>query len=166
MLLQGSCHCGVVKFTVESVTPHPFMRCYCDVCRKTQGGGGFAINLGARSKTLTVSGQRSVRTYRARGETVSGGVAEGGCSYLRRKFCGICSSALWCEDPRWPELLHPFASAIDTTLPKTPEVVHIMLGSVPDWVSLDRRKKHLYFDDYPDESIESWHRRHGLIGTE
>ena len=166
MLLQGSCHCRVVKFTVESVTPYPFMRCYCEVCRKTQGGGGFAINLGARSKTLTVSGQRSVRTYRARGETVSGGVAEDGCSYLRRKFCGICGSALWCEDPRWPELLHPFASAIDTTLPRTPEAVHIMLGSVPDWVSFDRRKKHLYFEDYPDESIESWHRRHGLIGTE
>mgnify|MGYP001455151632 FL=1 len=164
MLLQGSCHCCVVKFTVESVTPYPFMRCYCEVCRKTQGGGGFAINLGARSKTLTVSGRRSVRTYRARGESVSGGIAKNGCSYLRRNFCGICGSALWCEDPRWPDLVHPFASAIDTKLPRTPELIHIMLGSVPNWVPLDKGKKHLYFDDYPDESIENWHRRHGLIG--
>ena len=164
MLLQGSCHCRVVKFTVESVTPYPFMRCYCEVCRKTQGGGGFAINLGARSKTLTVSGRRSVRTYRARGESVSGGPAEDGFSYLRRNFCGICGSALWCEDPRWPDLVHPFASAIDTTLPETPEAIHIMVNSVPDWVSLDKGKKHLYFDDYSDETIENWHRRHGIIG--
>jgi len=23
------------------------MRCYCSICRKTAGGGGYAINLGA-----------------------------------------------------------------------------------------------------------------------
>ena len=164
MLLQGSCHCRVVKFSVESVTPYPFMRCYCEVCRKTQGGGGFAINLGAQSKNFSVTGRRSVRTYRARGKSVAGGADEDGFSYLRRNFCGICGSALWCEDPRWPDLVHPFASAIDTPLPKTPKATHIMLSSVPDWVYLDRRKKHAHFDCYPDESIEDWHRRHGLIG--
>jgi hypothetical protein len=30
------------------------MHCYCSICRKTQGGGGFAINIGARYDTLVI----------------------------------------------------------------------------------------------------------------
>ncbi len=45
MLLEGSCHCGAVKFSVESYTPYPYMRCYCSICRKTAGGGGYTINI-------------------------------------------------------------------------------------------------------------------------
>ena len=45
MKLNGSCHCGTVKFEVESRTPQPFMHCYCTICRKTQGGGGYTINI-------------------------------------------------------------------------------------------------------------------------
>jgi hypothetical protein len=44
MRLEGSCHCGAVRFRVESHTPYPYMRCYCSICRKTQGGGGYAVN--------------------------------------------------------------------------------------------------------------------------
>ena len=29
MHLEGSCHCGSVKFSVESNEFLPFMRCYC-----------------------------------------------------------------------------------------------------------------------------------------
>src|SRR3546814_2581266 len=42
MQLTGSCHCGAVRFTVDSVNPYPYQRCYCSICRKTQGGGGYA----------------------------------------------------------------------------------------------------------------------------
>ena len=35
MKLEGSCHCGAVRFSVESHEPVPFMRCYCSICRKT-----------------------------------------------------------------------------------------------------------------------------------
>lgn len=45
MKLQGSCHCGAVKFTVATKTPQPFMHCYCSICRKTQGGSGAVINI-------------------------------------------------------------------------------------------------------------------------
>jgi len=40
---QGGCHCGAVRFTVESRTRQPYMWCYCSICRKTAGGGGYAI---------------------------------------------------------------------------------------------------------------------------
>lgn len=40
MYLEGSCHCGAVRFGVESPHPYPYQRCYCSICRKTAGGGG------------------------------------------------------------------------------------------------------------------------------
>jgi hypothetical protein len=48
MVLEDSCHCGAVRFSLESEHPYPFNLCYCSICRKTAGGGGFAINPGGR----------------------------------------------------------------------------------------------------------------------
>ena len=44
-----------------------------------------------------------------------------------------CGSALWLYDKRWPDLVHPFASAIDTPLPVPPRSTHLMLIKAP-WV--------------------------------
>ena len=41
MLLEGSCHCGAIRFRVRSAHPCPFNLCYCNICRKTGGGGGL-----------------------------------------------------------------------------------------------------------------------------
>lgn len=105
------------------------MRCYCSICRKTAGGGGYAINLGADYASLTVEGEEHLSIYRARLES-------GEASTGQRHFCRHCGSALWLYDPTWPELVHPHASAIDTPLPLPPEHVHMMLGSrAPGWRS-------------------------------
>ena len=155
MTHEGSCHCCAVSFTVEAPHPYPFNLCYCSICRKTAGGGGFAINLGALADTLEVAGAEHVRTYRAR-------MDDGSTSPGERRFCGLCGSALWLWDPRWPELLHPHASAIDTALPVPPERTHLMLADRAPWVEAcvgpgDRR-----FDGCPDESLADWHERHRL----
>jgi hypothetical protein len=93
----------------------------------TRAAGGFAINLGGRFRSLKVDGGEHIRVYRARvGDTGDGP----GLSPLERRFCGECGSMLWCWDPRWPDLVHPFASAIDTELPVPPERTHLMLESV------------------------------------
>ena len=120
MKLEGSCHCGAVKFTVASHTPYPYMRCYCSICRKTAGGGGYAINImgDARSRSPCAAASSSA-CYRARIRDKAG--ARGTLSPARRHFCAKCGSALWVWDPRWPEWVYPFASAIDTPLPKPPE---------------------------------------------
>jgi hypothetical protein len=154
MLLKGSCHCGAVRFTVESPHPYPFNLCYCSICRKTAGAGGFAINLSADAETLEVEGAENLRSYHAKIET--------GESEAERKFCGLCGSALWLWDPRWPELLHPHASAIDSDLPVPPEHTHLMLGSKAGWVEPWVRPGDKTFDTYPDEGIADWHRRLGL----
>ncbi len=160
MRLEGSCHCGAVRFTVESRHPYPFNLCYCSICRKTAGGGGLAINLGADATTLRVEGEEHIRTYRARMIDSASGVETR--SSGERRFCGECGSALWLWDPTWPELVHPHASAIDTDLPTPPEHTHLMLASKASWVEPCIREHDRTFDGYPEESIAAWHQRLGL----
>lgn len=154
MEMKGSCHCGAVRFTCESHTPQPYMRCYCSICRKTAGGGGFAINLAADHATFKVEGEAHVRLYQA--------VIDGAKSEHHRHFCGQCGSPLWAWHSGWPDLVHPYASAIDTPLPKPTQFVDIMLGSAAPWVALHPGDHIDRFDEYPAESIEGWHRARGL----
>src|SRR5215204_5829822 len=65
MHLEGSCHCGAVRFSVEAQSPVPFMHCHCSICRKTADSGGFAINLGAKAATLKVRGEKHLGRYHA-----------------------------------------------------------------------------------------------------
>ncbi len=159
MQLDGSCHCGAVRFTCESRAPYPFMYCYCSICRKTAGGGGFAINLHADADSLHVEGEGHIVVYRAwldHPHRKRRSVGE-------RRFCKRCGSALWVWDPGWPELMHPFASAIDTPLPEPPERVHILLDSKPGWVPVPQGRNERHFSGYPDEFLIQWHERHGLV---
>jgi hypothetical protein len=157
--LEGGCRCGAVRFSVDSHTPHPYQLCYCTICRKTAGGGGFAINLMGDAGTLKVRGRRRMAIYRARLEG-----ADGACrtSSARRHFCSKCGSALWVADPEWPELVHPFASAIDTPLPTPPSKVHLMLRYKASWVVPAFSRGDARFREYPKDSIEQWHRKRGL----
>ena len=156
MQLEGSCQCGAVQFKLESHTPVPYQRCYCSICRKTQGGGGYTINLGGDAKSMQVRGREHITIYHAKirnpGQPEETSTAE-------RHFCKHCGTYLWLFSPEWPELIHPFASAIDTPLPVPPEITHMMLGSKASWVEVDQKPDDLLFDQYPEESIADWHAR-------
>jgi len=154
MLLKGSCHCGAVRFSLESPHPYPFNLCYCSICRKTAGGGGFAINLSGSYDSMQVEGGDHISVYHA--------LIDGETSPGQRHFCRHCATALWVYDPRWPELVHPFASAVDTELPRPPERTHLMLGSKASWVEVRAGDQDRCFAEYPDESITQWHERLGL----
>lgn len=155
MHLEGSCHCGSIRFGVESTEPVPFMRCYCSICRKTAGTGGYAINLGADRRTFQLhGGQGDIKVYRA--------VIDGKESSGQRHFCGRCGTALWIHDENWPELIFPHAGAIDTSLPVPPENVHASLDSKAPWAEVEGRPGDARFAKFPDESLAAWHRRHGL----
>ena len=160
MHLEGSCHCGKVKFAVESAEPVPFMRCYCSICRKTAGTGGYAINLGAVMRTMRVTGKRYLRIYRAR--LPNGDNAGTHLSSARRCFCAHCGSALWVWDPTWPELVHPHAGAIDTPLPVPPGNVHCLVGSKAPWVRVEGGPNDPQFEHYPCMSLALWHQDKGL----
>src|SRR5260370_28754428 len=110
--LEGACRCGPVKFPFASHTPYPYQRCYCSICRKSAGGGGYAINIMGVADTLKVKGRRAIRVWHAMIDDALGSAA--------RHFCRHCGTPLWVSDEGRPELVHPFASAIDTTLPVPP----------------------------------------------
>jgi len=155
MLLEGSCHCGAVSYTVTAHEPVPYLRCYCSICRKTAGTGGYAVNLGADKRTLKVRGAEHLSVYRAtldNGETSTG----------QRHFCSRCGTALWLYDPTWPDLVHPHAGAVDTPLERPADVTHMMLAFKPDWVDAHVRPADDTFDGYPEETLAEWHRRHHL----
>ena len=139
LTLEGSCRCGKVSFTVASHTPQPYQLCYCSICRKTAGGGGYAINLSAVSDSLRV---------------------EGGEELPVAPF--VDPAAADAHPGAWPDLVHPFASAIDSKLPTPPERVHLMLRYKPSWVVPDIGPHDRTFDEYPEESIADWHKRRGL----
>ena len=157
MKLKGSCHCRRVDFSLESDHPYPYNLCYCSICWKTAGGGGYAINLSGDADSLQVKGDADVKVYQARIADPDTGQTT--LSPARRHFCAHCGSALWAWDPRWPELIHPFASAIDTPLPLPPERTHLMLASRANWVELHADPQDHQFESYPDESIAEWHTR-------
>jgi hypothetical protein len=158
-LLEGSCRCGAARFSVQSHAPYPYQLCYCSICRKTQGGGGFAINLSADNKSLKMKGGRAIGMFRAKIAD-----AEGHChtSTGQRNFCTGCGAGLWLYDPEWPDLIHPFASVIDTRLPVPPSKVHLMLKFKAPWVKPDFGRGDKKFQLYPKQSIEDWHRQRGL----
>ncbi|MFF7709710.1 GFA family protein [Pseudomonas sp. NPDC007930] len=158
MHLEGSCHCRAVTFSLNSAHPYPYQRCYCSICRKTQGGGGYAINLGGDASSLTVKGKQHISVYHAK---MRGG-GEETTSSAERHFCNQCGSGLWLFSPEWPELIHPFASAIDTDLPVPPEHTHLLIDSKATWVEVQGGADDKRFDGYPQESIADWHQRLGL----
>lgn len=164
MLLEGSCHCGAVRFSVRSAHPYPFNLCYCSICRKTAGSGGYGINLSGDFETLSIEGAADIKVYRARFRDGTSG--EEVQSHCERSFCGLCGSALWVWSSEWPALLHPFASAVDTPLPRPPERTHLMLGSKAPWVEVRADTQDKTFEAYPDESIAAWHERLGLEATD
>lgn len=68
---------------------------------------------------------------------------------------------LWLWDHQWPELIHPFSSAIDTELPVAEELVCVRGDSKPEYVRWPEGRKEV-FEGFGGESIESWHRKRGL----
>ncbi|MFB6344781.1 MAG: GFA family protein [bacterium] len=137
------------------------MRCYCSICRKTNGGGGYAINIMGLKETLEVTGEDLIETYRLPAEeTESGG---DGLSESRRRFCSNCGSGLFVFNPNHGKWVYPFASIIDTDLPVPPERNHIMLKYKPDWVPVPEGPEEHRYETYPSQSIREWHASRNLL---
>ncbi|KAJ2747309.1 hypothetical protein GGI20_000644 [Coemansia sp. BCRC 34301] len=161
--LEGSCHCGAVEFMVDSVAPVPFMRCYCSICRKTSGGGGYTVNILGQAETLRITrGSDIVKSYRAVKDKSVPESEQVLCQ--DRYFCPTCASYLWARAEEWPQWVYPYASAIDSELPKPKRTASIMLGSAAAWA--DPRglaKDDEVFEEYPTFSLEQWHRAHNEL---
>jgi len=148
-MLEGSCECGAVTFSVESSTPYPYRICYCRRCRKLSGAIGAAINVIADAPTLKVEGELEPTRY----ETSEGPVTA---------FCPRCGSPLFLETAIWPDWVYPFAAAADTPLPEPPHHIHVRWTERQPWVPAIGGPDDPHFEDNTDESMIEWHDRMGL----
>ncbi|KAI9840051.1 MAG: hypothetical protein M1819_000244 [Sarea resinae] len=159
MQLHGSCQCGGVEYSVLSHTPVPYQLCACGICRKVGGYSG-SVNLGGISASLKIKkGEELIKKYTA---TKDQGTPQATRCSSQRSFCSECSTMLWLWDAQWPELIHPFASSVDTELPAPPRMVCVMGGSKPDWVRWPEGDKSVH-EFYGETSLEGWHRKNGLF---
>ncbi|EEH08025.1 DUF636 domain-containing protein [Histoplasma capsulatum G186AR] len=158
MKLDGSCQCGGVQFTLDSQTPVPYQLCACSICRKVGGYSG-SVNLGGIADSLNVlQGKELIKKYTAVKDR--GTPREELCS-SERSFCSNCSTMLWVWDKHWPELIHPFAAAIDTELPVPEEMVCVLADSKPAWVRWPEGRKSVH-EKYGGDSLEEYHKKNGL----
>ena len=161
MKLDGSCHCGAVKFCVASHTPYPFMRCYCSICRKTAGGGGYAINIMGDAADAAVRGAKNVSVYRARIARKSqraGDAVDRAAPFLlqmRQRAVGVRSAmAAMGLSVRLGDR-HAAAEAAGGS-----RIDAGLRGAVGRCSPAARRTPH--FAGYPKESIADWHAKRGL----
>jgi hypothetical protein len=152
VIIEGSCECGAVTFSVESSTPYPYRICYCRRCRKLGGAIGAAINVIADAPTLKVQGELEPTRY----ETSEGPVTA---------FCPRCGSPLFLEMGIWPDWVYPFAAAVDTPLPEPPHHIHVRWTERQPWVPAIGGPDDPHFEDNTDESMIEWHDRMGLTQT-
>jgi hypothetical protein len=106
------------------------------------------VELAGHAASLKVEGSENIRVYRA--------------STAERHFCGICSSGLWIFHPGDPNLIFPYASAVDTPLPKAPDHTHMMTEFNASWVQIISESHDEFHERFPDESIVRWHEERQL----
>jgi hypothetical protein len=147
--LEGTCECRAIRFEVSSSTPFPYRICYCRRCRKTAGSVGAAANILADAGSLRVEGGPPAR-YEHPVEPVI------------TSFCPTCGTALFLEIRGWPQWVYPFASAVDTELPRPPHLVHVRTDERPAWVPPIGSADDPWYETNTDESMAEWHARLGL----
>jgi hypothetical protein len=95
--LEGSCRCGAISFSVDSHTPYPYQRCYCSICRKSAGGGGYAINIMGLSDTLKLKGKSALGVWNAPIGGHKGSADRHYCKRCARRSGSAMSNGLnWC----------------------------------------------------------------------
>ncbi len=112
----------------------------------------FQLHLAAVGKTIH-GGYNELIKYRK-----YHAIKDGKPVTSERNFCSNCSTMLWLWDEEWPELIHPFVSAIDTKLPMPKEMVCIMEDSKPDWVRWPEEPRRTFKEYNKAQGIAQWHK--------
>jgi hypothetical protein len=115
MRLEGSCRCGAISFSVDSHTPYPYQRCYCSICRKSAGGGGYAINIIGLADTLKVKGKERLgygmhrsRAIRARPTDITASAAAHRSGSVMSNGLSSCTRLLRRSTRSYPKRLRPY----------------------------------------------------------
>jgi hypothetical protein len=118
MSYTGSCLCGDVRFQVDSDLA-PIQVCYCEQCRKAQGGAFAAVIPVATSGFRFLQGAQSLKSY----ESSPG---------KERLFCGRCGSPVLSRRAAAPGVVRLRAGLFDGPLPVAP-AYHAYTASKCNW---------------------------------
>ncbi|CUA70158.1 hypothetical protein RSOLAG22IIIB_00506 [Rhizoctonia solani] len=138
--------------TLVSTIANSFAHATKAICRKVGGYMG-SVNIMGLTKSLSIEGESNLKSYTPKHSETGEPLTS------KRFFCQNCGSMLWLHDPSWDEWVYPFASAIDTPLPKAEKTLAIMRGSCPEYIPVPEGSAVL--EKYNNEGIEQWHKSHG-----
>jgi hypothetical protein len=118
MRLQGSCHCGAVRFEVTEDFSAVRV-CHCTTCKKLSGGVGTTNGRSRTDAIEILEGRDLIQTYRPEEGTA-------------KSFCSRCGSNLF--GGGWPDSEYASVriSTLDSPFDRKPEE-HIFVRSVAAW---------------------------------
>jgi len=120
---KGSCSCGAIKIEVEG-DPSYVGLCHCLNCQKSTGST-YSTNW-----VVPKSGFKIVS-----GEPATWEVMGGSGHTALRKFCGTCSTIMWTETARRPEIIVIKAGCMDDGgLAKFTPGGEMFTSRKPNWV--------------------------------
>lgn len=134
---EGGCHCGAVRFAVESAgaeeTPPRTALCHCADCRRCAGAPVVGWTAVASSTFQLLKGNPAV--YRS-------------SEHAERSFCGNCGSGLfYVNEAVLPGLVDIQTAAFDD--PQAfPAMAHIQAAEQIDWMKTAHELPS--FDRYPE----------------
>lgn len=120
---QGSCLCKAITFEIDQFLPEA-AHCHCSMCRKFHGAA-YATFAGVLEENFRwLSGESSLKSYRAENETV-------------RQFCDCCGSSLTFYSPKATKGIIEIALGVmDSQVPVRPDA-NIFMQSAASWTELD-----------------------------
>ncbi|KAG8741345.1 hypothetical protein FRC10_002962 [Ceratobasidium sp. 414] len=113
-----------------------------------------SVNIMGLTKSLSIEGESNLKSYTPKNSETGEPLTS------KRFFCQHCASMLWLHDPTYGDWTYPFASPIDSPLPKAENTLTIMRSSCPDYVPVPEGSVPL--QKYNDQGIEEWHKSRGL----
>jgi len=115
---NGSCLCGAIRFRVRGELG-ALRICYCQQCRKAQGGPFAAVIPVERAAFEWVAGEDQLQAY----ESSPGKL---------RHFCRHCGSPVYSSRASLPQVLRLRAGLLDGPLPLSP-ASHAYVGAKCNW---------------------------------
>ena len=144
---DGGCLCGSIRYRLTD-EPLTLYACHCTDCQR-RTGSAFALSMVVFKSGLHLL-RGEPREYVV---TLSDGRQKHG------KFCGECSTRLWGEPAKFPEVVVVQPGALDDTTWLHP-IGHIWTRSAQPWISIP--KDALNFEEQPDDPmvlINAWRDR-------
>ena len=144
---EGGCFCGAIRYRLNG-EPLTLYVCHCTDCQR-QTGSGFALSMFVSRSALDVT-KGEPRAYAV---TTSEGLRKHG------KFCAECSTRLWGEPPKFPQVVVMRPGTLDDTTWLRP-IAHIWTRSAQPWITIP--KDALTFEGQPEDPlalVNAWHQK-------